>query len=494
MGSAIDREEFAERDYAAFRARLAENLEQLSDVLSRPGFGVGPMTIGSELEVHLVDAEGRPLLLNREVVDAAAEKRFSIELARYNIELNTRPLALAGHSFHELAAELRALRSHAERTARAHGGQTITIGTLPTVEEEYLGEDMLSDSMRFRALAKGARRMHGAGSRIAITCPDGRCIDVLTPGVIAAGPSTSFQVHLRVSPRDFAAVYNAVQIATAPALAVSANAPMFLSNDLWDETRIALMAQAFEYRPENELFRQPRVPFGMRWCTDGVLELFEEAVREHPPLLPVVSDGHDADDADDRSLPALYELRLHQGTVWRWNRPVYDESSGGHVRIEMRALPAGPTVVDMVANAAFMVGLSLGLTADIDTSTKLLDFADAEKNFVDAATRGLEAELLWPAPEHGGLRRENARSLVLRLLPVALDGLVDAGVSKDDAEPLLALIEARASSRRTGARWQRHVHRSRRLVVGASEASRKLVQAYIPLSREGMPVHLWDAA
>ena len=176
------------------------------------------------------------------------------------------------------------------------------------------------------------------------------------------GAATSFQVHLRVDPAAFARTYNAVQAATAPVLAVAGNSPTFLGHRLWEETRIALCKQSLDERDRRGLRRRlARVAFGTGWLRGGALELFAEGVRLYQPLLPVLGDHDPSDGGDQWRAPPLEELRLHQGTVWRWNRAVYDPASGGHLRIEMRALPAGPTVVDMLANAALLVGLSLWL-------------------------------------------------------------------------------------------------------------------------------------
>ena len=196
-----------------------------------------------------------------------------------------------------------------------------------------------------------------------------------------------------------------------------------------------------------------RVAFGTDWLRTSILDLFEESVRHHEPLLPICGDQDPLLALGDGGVPRLDELRLHQGTVWRWNRAIYDSGFGGHLRIEMRPLPAGPTVVDMLANAAFLLGLTLALAPDAEGWTRPLLFARAHANFYDAARLGLEAELEWPTD--GGSERVGAAELVTRLLPEARRGLVEAEVDPDEADRLLGVLGDRVASGQTGAVWQR---------------------------------------
>jgi hypothetical protein len=355
MGTDIDNEEFGERDYSRFAERLAECLSALGQLLDRPGFGAGPATIGAELELFLIDGAARPLPHNQAIRAAAADPRVTLELNRFNLELNASPTLLAGRPFATLGGELNLLVDRVADAARDYGGRVALIGILPTLSPADLAPAMMTDVPRYRALDRGLRRLRQNPARIQIAGTDPlemACDDV---GLEAA--NTSFQVHLRVDPADFTRTYNAVQLATAPVLAVSGNSPTFLGHQLWEETRIALYKQSVDDRPGHGPHRRPaRAALGTGWVRGGALELFTESIRLHQPLLPVL--GHPGALADDAGpqTPPLDELRLHQGTVWRWNRGIYDPAKGGHLRIEMRALPAGPTIIDMLANAAFLIG------------------------------------------------------------------------------------------------------------------------------------------
>jgi hypothetical protein len=307
--------------------------------------------------------------------------------------------------------------------------------------------------------------------------------------IVMEGANTSFQVHLRVDPADYVASFNAAQLATAPVLAVAGNSPLFLGHLLWEETRIALFEQAADDRdaPGRERLVS-RVAFGTDWLRTSVLDLFDESVRHHEPLLPICGDQDPLLALDGDGVPRLDELRLHQGTVWRWNRAIYDSGFGGHLRIEMRPLPAGPTVLDMTANAAFLLGLTLALAPEADTWTRQMLFARAHANFYDAARLGLEAELEWPGPG-GGSERVGAAELVRRLLPEARRGLVEAEVDEQEADRLLGVIGDRAASGQTGAVWQRRTLAA--LGGGREQAAGELLERYLELQAAGDPVHTW---
>jgi hypothetical protein len=488
MGTEITREEFGERDYARFRERLEHCLSELEKVLARPGFGMGPVTIGAELEVCLVDDTVRPLPRNQAVRALAADPRIALELNQFNLELNASPVRLAGRPFTALAAELGQLLARVGAAARAHHGRITLIGILPTLSLAHLDLGMVTDAARYRALDRGLRRLHGGPFRIRITGEEP--LELATEHVTLEGANTSFQLHLRVSPADFSRVYNAAQLATAPALAVAGNSPTFLGRRLWEETRIALFKQSVEDRDGGGPRRGPaRATFGTGWLRDGALELFTECVRLHEPLLPFVSDAPAG--RGNPSVPPLDELRLHQGTVWRWNRAVYDPAAGGHLRIEMRALPAGPTVTDMLANAAFLVGLTLWLAGRDERWTYTLPFERADHGFYRAAQQGLAAELSWPAWTSDRIRTMPAADLVPELIPAARQGLLGAGVAAAEADRLLGVIGARVASGQTGAAWQRAALAAAEQDRSRDEALTVMLVRYLSHAATGQAVHTW---
>jgi len=497
MGLAIQQEEFRPEDYERFSRRLTESLEALRAVLARPGFGTGACTIGAELELYLVDAAGFPLPINRQVLSQTVDPRVTLELDRFNLEVNLRPGPLAGRPFTALRAEFEDTLGEVRRAAATQGARVAVIGILPTLREADLGRAALTGMPRYRALSASIRNrraspfhvsIHGEKEALALTWDD----------VTLEGANTSLQYHLRVAPGDFARLYNAAQLATAPVLAVSGNSPLFLGRQLWDETRVALFRQAVDDRGEpGEGGFQPhaRVSFGHGWAREGAYELFAESVALHPPLLPVLGRESPLERMKAGGLPGLDELRLHQSTVWSWNRAIYDPKDSGHLRIELRALPAGPTVVDMVANGAFLLGLTLALAEEVDTLLPALPFVHACGNFIRAARQGLDAELLWPGDAAPSPRPVSAVELVSRLLPLARTGLVKAGVDAAEADAMLGIIERRVALRRTGARWQRQTLAFLETSgLPRPDALAAMLERYLQHAASGEPVHTWPVA
>lgn len=489
MGRDITKEHFDEQDYARFGARLDECLRDLRLTLDQAGFGVGPATIGAELELFLVDGAGRPLPENQAVCAGAADHRVTFELSKFNLELNATPTPLARHPFSTLGGELESLLLRVEGAASRYGGRIVMIGILPTLTHADLGPEMVTDTPRYRALINGLRRLRQGAVHISIDGDDP--LELNAEDVTLEGANTSYQLHLRVNPDDFTRVYNAVQLATAPALAVSCNSPTFLGHRLWAETRVALFKQAVEDRSRSGPRRRPaRTALGTGWVRGGALELLTESVRLYPAVLPAVTD--EAPMPPRRWPPALDELRLHQGTVWRWNRAIYDPGFGGHLRIEMRALPAGPTVIDMMANSAYLIGLALWLADQDQHWTYALPFERADASFHRAAAGGLAADLSWPA---GGDRYRTvpAATLVTELIPAARQGLIQADVSAHEADELLDVISERARSGQTGATWQRAALAAASKHHGPDVAYADMLNRYVQCAATGRPVHTWPA-
>jgi hypothetical protein len=491
MGLAIDREQFDPADYQRFEERLDECLLALGRLLERPGFGTGPTTVGAELELFLIDRRARALPLNQTIRAEAADPRVVLEVDRFNLELNLTPAPLAGRPFSAFAAELGEALAVVGRAAARHDGRVAMTGILPTLRPEELQLAALSDALRYRALNSGIRRLRHEPFLIRIDGADP--LELTADDVALEGACTSFQVHLRVDPERFTAFYNAAQLATAPVLALAGNSPTFLGNRLWEETRVALFKQSIDDRDAAGWAsrRVCRTAFGTGWVRDGALELLEESVRLHEPVLPAVSDERPLERLGGGQVPALEELRLHQSTVWTWNRVIYDPGYGGHLRIEMRALPAGPTVIDLLANAAFLLGLTLALAPDAAAWTRRLPFQQAHHNFYRAAQLGLGAELAWPLGPGWRVRTLPAAELAGLLLPTARRGLQQAGVAGDEAERLLAVIEARAGSGQTGSDWQRRTLAALQPRLGRDRALAAMLERYLELQAAGRPVHTW---
>ena len=432
MSIAITRETFSEADYERFRARLGEQVAHLGRVCAQPGFGDGAASIGAELEMPLVGTDWRPRPCNQAVLKELGDPRATVEIAQFNLELNLTPVAAAGTPFSAIGSEIAALTAQLAPITARHGARVLPIGILPSVLPEDVTHAAMTDLPRYRALEHAVRRLRRGPAHIRIQGEEPLAIE--DDGVMLEGANTSFQVHLRVPAARFADTYNAAQLATLLAVAVSGNSPVFLDHLLWDETRIAVFKQSVDARTADDLawHRPARVAFGHGWVRKGAPELFADAVRLHPPIFPVCDEEH-VDDPD-ATVPKLSELRLHQGTVWRWNRAIYDCSGSGHLRIEYRALPGGPTIPDMMANAAFMLGLTIGLRDDIDGLIAGLPFNLAETSFYRAARDGMQAVLLWPSAGGVSPEERGARELAESLLPVAERGLSALGVDAAERE------------------------------------------------------------
>ncbi|MBW2242042.1 MAG: glutamate--cysteine ligase [Deltaproteobacteria bacterium] len=489
MGLEINRETFTDDEYERFSERLDHSLGVLERLLARPGFGEGEASIGAELEVSLVDEAGRPLPLNQDVLAESVDPRLTVELNRFNLESNLRHGPLAGRPFAFLEEEMRDSLGEIERAAALHQAQVAMIGILPTLTEADLASDAMTEAARFRALSTSLRRLRREPFLLQIRGEDElelRCHDVTYEGA-----ATSLQLHLRVAPSDFGAIYNAVQLTTPLVLAASGNSPTFLGRRLWDETRVALFKQAVDHRRERGRDGEPaRVSFGSAWI-GSAFELFEENVRRHAVLLPVLGNEDPEAALAAGRMPALPELRLHQGTVWRWNRAIFDPADGGHLRIEMRVLPAGPTIVDMLANSAFQIGLALALAPDIAAWTQHLSFEEVHHDFYRAARDGLAAHLSWPAEPGAPGRSRSAQMLLESLLPKAQQGLDAAGVERSDSSRWLEIFDRRVRSGQTGAAWQRRALAAAGTTMPRNEALAHMFRCYRRHSEDSQPVASW---
>jgi hypothetical protein len=398
------------------------------------------------------------------------------------------PRPLPGRTALELESEVRASLNAAEIKAGTDGAHIVMIGILPTLMPEHLAGSWMSPSMRYQALNDSI--FTARGEDILIDIYGAEHLSVYAESIAPESACTSMQLHLQVSPADFASNWNAAQVIAAPQLAMGANSPYFFGHELWAETRIELFAQATDTRPD-ELKSQgvrPRVWFGERWIT-SIFDLFEENVRYFPSLLPEMSDEDPVAELAAGRTPALSELRLHNGTVYRWNRPVYDVVNGRpHVRVENRVLPAGPTVVDMLANSAFYYGLLRTISEEDRPLWTKMSFTAAHDNFVEAARNGMNARLYWP-----GLGEVTADELVLRqLLPMAEEGLRRWKVATDVRDRYLGVIEGRAKTGRNGAVWQVDtVHRLQRHGLNRSQALAEMLRQYCDLMHSNDPVHTW---
>jgi len=373
-------------------------------------------------------------------------------LNRYNLEYNLSPYPLSDSPFLKTEREIRNKLQSLGVVAAQHGGRIVPIGILPTLTQADFGSHCITDKKRYHALVSQLIKRRGNEFQIDINGENP--LKLQMEDITLEGANTSFQVHYRVDPEHYADTYNAIQLMTPLAVAIGANSPTLFGHSLWHETRIPLFKQSIDTRHiDRYSWKEPaRVNFGHGWVRRGPAELFEEVVRLYPPLLPICAEQ--SGELKSGGAPSLAELRLHQSTVWLWNRPVYDDADGGHLRVEMRALPAGPTAIDMVANAAFLIGLAEGIRPHINELLPALPFNMADYNFYRAAQNGLDAKLVWPQLDQSGCKEQSVFSIIEELLPCAQRGLASIGISSEEASRYLSVIEERLNKQQTGSIWQ----------------------------------------
>jgi len=489
MGLSIDRSSFSEEEYVRAGARLRDNLSALESLLERPGFGVGEPSLGAELEMCIVGPDCEALPVNKQVIAASSDPNLQLELDRFNLEYNLSPVMAAGRPFTTMEQQLTAALEELAILAKPFDGRIIPVGILPTLQMDQLQLGWMTDLPRYHALNAGIKRMRRESFHIRI---DGEePLEAEFDACTVEGANTSLQVHLRIDPDRFADCYNAAQLTTPLALAVAANSPFLLGHSLWDETRIALFKQAVDTRRHKHAWRRmARVPFGHGWVRRGAFELFAESCHLYPILMPVCDDADNVAIVEQGGVPPLSELRLQQGTIWNWNRPVYDPAGGGHLRIELRSLPSGPTPVDMMANAAYHVGMTIGMSHRVDTLLPAFPFRYADYNFYRAAQSSLRAELLWPTLKETSPREIHATELCRAMLPVADEGLAEIGVEAPERDRLLGIIRDRLDTGVTPARWQRETFAAMG-DIPRDIAMRNLVEAYLEHAKSYRPVTTW---
>jgi len=489
MGRDVDRRTFTREDRTEFREKVRRCLDVFARMLGESRFDFETPLSGLEIELNLVDGHADPALRNEEVLAAIADPDFVTELGQFNIEINVRPRRLGDGGISDFESQVRASLNAAEAKAGKLGAHLVMIGILPTLRQGDLTLQSLSANPRYALLNEQIFAARGEDLQIAIDGAE-RLVTVCDSIAPEAG-CTSTQLHLQVSPEQFPAFWNAAQSIAGVQLALGANAPYLFGKELWAETRVPLFEQATDTRSV-ELKEQgvrPRVWFGERWIT-SIFDLFEENVRYYPALLPIVDDEDPVAVLDRGETPSLSELRLHNGTIYRWNRPVYDVVRGmPHLRVENRVLPAGPTVVDMLANAAFYFGVVRMLIEDDRPVWSRMSFSAAEENFHSGARYGLDASVYWP-----GLGALTASELVLRrLLPLAYEGLDRWEVSPAERDRLLGIIEQRCLTGVNGAAWQTGALRSidDNFNVDRHDALRMMLTRYIEHMHSNVPVHEW---
>lgn len=476
MGQDISSSKFTQQDFQRFQTCLRAETAQIAEWFRTEHFAERSGIGGFEIEAWLVDRHGDPAPLNQAFLERLADPLVVPELSVFNIELNTPPLPLHGAVFRQMHANLEGLWQRCQRVAAELDSIVMLIGIPPTLRAEHLTLDYMSSQPRYRAINEQIlARRHGRPMRLAIHGHE--TLHLTQPDVMLEAATTSFQTHLQVTVHNAAHFFNAALAVSAPMVAISANSPLLFGKRLWDETRIPVFEQGVDLAGgtrSNDLGHR-RVGFGSGYIRHSLLELFAENLAHYPPLLAADPSGEPA---------ALPHLRLHNGTIWRWNRPLLGFEADGkpHLRVEHRVMPAGPSIPDTIANAAFYYGLVHSLACAQPPVDLMLGFGQCRANFYAAARDGLHAEVVWLNGQRVPLRQ----LLLEELLPLAERGLLALEIDMADARYYLDIIAARAKTGSTGANWQRQF-----LTIHGPNLS-TLTLAYLERQRSGQPVHEWQ--
>ncbi|MCF6207374.1 MAG: hypothetical protein L3J47_10860 [Sulfurovum sp.] len=469
MGTEIGQIHFSREAYARFSKRLAEETELLAQKAAGGASSSRSPVGGFEIEAWLVDKNMRPVNVNKEFLAACNSELATMELAKFNFEINNTPQVLYGDAFKKFAKEMKQTCEHAHKVAGSMGISTLAIGILPTLRREDFCLENMSEMKRYRALNEQVLRER-----------DGRALQIDIEGeeeglhfahhsVMLEAAATSFQIHTQVGYDMVHHYYNASMIASAATVAVSANSPYLFGKKLWHETRIPIFEQSVDTGEGKK-----RVSFGSGFADESILECFRENIEDYDVLIPVSYESEHE---------KFEHLKLHNGTIWRWNRPLVGADADGtmHFRIEHRVMAAGPTLVDMLANAMFYYGVAMMLTGDLTEGKFPCDFQTAESNFYAAAREGLACHVVWEGEEVA------LRELILeRFLPMAREGMTLLEIDREDADFYLGIIEARVKNGQNGAAWQM------KYIAKHGRDMQKMTEAYWRHQQQGYPVHTWE--
>ncbi|MDP6957258.1 MAG: CBS domain-containing protein [Planctomycetota bacterium] len=483
-----------QRALQAFTKALLEDVHALELLLEGDLIESGVSRIGAEQEMFLIHDRMRPALVAPQILDDLKHDRLASELAQFNLEANLHPVSFGGDCLGRMEKDLNDMLAVARQGAAKHNAEVLLCGILPTLRKGDLGIESMSPSPRYHELNRALTQLRGGDFQIRIKGLEE--LNMSHDNVMFEACNTSFQIHFQIDPKDALRRYNIAQAITGPVLAAAVNSPLLLGKRLWQETRIALFEGSLDTRSDVHLQReqQPRVQFGDAWVRESVMEIFREEIARFRVVIAADWEKDPVSIVRKGGVPQLSALRLHNGTVYRWNRLCYGVSEEGvpHLRIENRALPAGPTVVDQMANAAFFFGLMSAYIKDCPHFERRLRFEDARLNFFAAARYGLGAQFTWLDG-----KTYTAPKLILdELLPKAMEGLKVAGIDKDDSQRYLDIIAQRVRSGQTGSTWALQSLRSMsRSVIGKQDAHiPALTAALMEQQTSGHPVHTWPLA
>jgi CBS domain-containing protein len=492
MGEQNVRQQSDEAARRAFMKALLNEVRAMEEMHAAGLFENDVRRIGAEQEMFLVDRAFRPAMTAMQLLEGLDDPRFTHELGLFNLEANLSPQRLGGDCLRRLEAETEEVVAIAREHSRRVDSRVALVGILPTLTRDHLTLDAMVPTARYFALNDALRKLRGSDFQFAIKGIDQ--FNLQHDNLMLEACNTSYQVHFQVGSDEFASLYNVAQVVTGPLLAACVNSPILLGKRLWHESRIAVFENSIDARSEALAARglQPRVHFGDHWIEESVIEIFKEDIARFRVILTTDFEEDPIGMVRRGEIPRLNALRLHNGTVYRWNRACYGISDNGkpHLRIENRVIPSGPTVVDEVANAAFFFGMMSKLSHGIDDIRDHFHFSDVKSNFLSAARDGLRAQQVWFDQE-----QKPAQELILKeLLPLAEQGLRETDIDSEDIERYLGVIERRVATRRTGSRWQLESLESMKASGSLHERLRALTASLVKQQESDRPIAEWELA
>lgn len=477
-----------ERRLQEFMKALLMDLRALEYMIANNKLESGVVRVGAEQEMFLVDKDLRAAPVAMEVLERAKDPRLTTEIAKFNLEANLTPVRLGKFSLRSLEEELQQLLRNARVSAAREDADVLLAGILPTLQKSDLTLENIAPVARYYQLNNSVTRLRGGPFSIHIKGLDE--LQTTHDNIMMESCNTSFQIHVQVEPRNFSAMYNMAQAITAPTLAAAVNSPLLFGHRLWQETRLAVFQHSTDARSRTlqDRAHPTRVHFGEKWLGPSPIELFHDQIARFRVIMVTTPDEDPMKVLERGEIPQLSALRLHNGTIWPWNRACYGIIEGvPHLRIENRALPSGPTVIDEIANAAFFVGLMMALPAEYGEIAKLMTFDEAKANFLRAARHGLNAQFTWV----DGLTHAASALILDHLLPLARRGLAEHDVDSTDIDRYLGTLEERVRSGRTGAQWTMKSLTAIQSIRNKDECHRILSANMLAKQKQGDPVHTW---
>jgi len=469
-----------------FIKHLIKDIDALEHLYKNGLIEKGPIRIGAEQEFCLVNEQWRPAKNAVDILEKINDPHFTTELAAFNLEINLDPFVLKGKAFTEMATQLRDLLVKAEKIADEHGSKIVLTGILPSISEEEINLDYMTPNRRYYALNDKLRELRGGDFRMLLCGVDE--LSIFHDTVMYEACNTSFQMHLQIDPDDMISSFNWSQAIAGPVLGICVNSPLLQGRELWSETRIALFQQSIDTRKVSNFLhdKEARVSFGEEWAKGDLVDLFKNEIIRHSIILTKEIEEDSMEKIQNGDIPKLAAMNLHNGTVYRWNRPCYGTAKGtAHVRIENRYIPSGPSVDSEMANFAFWVGIMKARPKEFDDMAAVMDFKDAKANFMKAARYGASSMMSWKGKQHP------LRDLLKDVfLPLAKEGLKKIEIDQSEIDHYLGIIERRIEGQ-TPSEWMIQQYRELQSKMKKDDALIALTQTIHHHQRAGKVLEKW---